>query len=84
MKALLAILRWLAHLVLGADGKPSSSKLCYLLFVAMFTRYMWLTQPDDPWMWVVYGGLVGGVEVCKKYISAKYIGLPAAEPGTTP
>lgn len=84
MKHFLLLARWLSHLVLGADGKLSASKLSYLLFVAMFTRYMWLKQPDDAWMWVVYGGLVGGVEVCKKYISSKYIGLPTTQPGAAP
>lgn len=81
MRHFLTALRALGHLVLGADGKPSASKLSYLVFVVTFTRHMWLTQPADPLMWLAFGGLVGGVEVAKKWISAKYIGLPEQQPG---
>ncbi|ROH88638.1 hypothetical protein ED208_12530 [Stagnimonas aquatica] len=80
LDALLALvmgLRRIPDLVLSPDGTLSLSKGCYLLYVYVFTRKMLATMPDDPLLWLVYGGTVGGVEVAKKYISSRYLGAPS-------
>lgn len=73
------VLRKLAELVLAPDGSLSASKISYLIFVGVFSAKMLATMPDDAWLWFVYGGTVGGVEVAKKYISSRYIGAPSSE-----
>jgi hypothetical protein len=58
-------------LVLSQDGGWSLSKCCYLLFVVVFTWKM-LHLPDDPWLWVIYGGTVGSVQVLQKLIATRF------------
>jgi hypothetical protein len=59
------------------DGWWSPSKGGYTIFVLVFTYKMVRSLPDDPWMWVVYGTFVGGVEVGKKWMNLKYDPQPA-------
>ncbi|WP_421793944.1 hypothetical protein [Hydrocarboniphaga effusa] len=59
------------------DGSLSPSKGGYTLFMLVFTYKMLRSLPDDPWMWVVYGATVGGVEVCKKYFNLKFDPQPS-------
>lgn len=80
MRRALLVLRRTADLVLAPDGTLSMSKCCYLLYVWAFTQKMLATMPDDPLLWLVYGGTVGGVEVAKKYISSRYLGAPNQVP----
>lgn len=73
-------MRKLLDLICAPDGSLSASKLSYLLFVAVMTYKMCRGLPDDPWMWFVYGALVGGVDVAKKYVIARYIPDAGASP----
>lgn len=59
------------------DGALSPSKTGWTLFVLVFTYKMVRSLPDDPWLWVVYGTLVGGVEVGKKWLNVKYDPQPS-------
>lgn len=64
-------------LVRSQDGGLSLSKSGYLLFCAVFTWKM-LHLPDDPWLWLIYGATVGGVQVLQKLIASRY-SVPAPE-----
>lgn len=65
-------------LVRSQTGDISLSKSGYLLFCAVFTWKM-LHLPDDPWLWLIYGGTVGSVQVLQKLIAARFSQPPPPE-----
>ena len=62
-------------------GDLSASKFWTMTFCMVMTLHMLglIDGPDDPWLWFVYGALVGGFEVAKKAISARF-SAPSSEP----
>lgn len=68
----------LRQLVLSQDGGLSLSKCGYLVFCIVFTWKMW-HLPDDPWLWLIYGGTVGGVQILQKLIATRFAANNQAE-----
>lgn len=50
------------------DGRMSHTKIGVIIAGAAFTYKMVADKPDDPYLWLVYMGTVGGYAVAKQLI----------------
>lgn len=54
------------------DHRMSHTKIGVMIAGAAFTYKMVLDRPDDPVLWLVYMGTVGGYAVAKQFIHQRF------------
>ena len=68
------------QLITDDAGRLSEARAGFLVAGVTYTVKMWLSMPDDPWMWATYMATVGGVVAARDLVQARFGTRPSAYP----